>query len=386
MAQNKSDQPIIIKRVKKVTGGAHGGVWKIAYADFVTAMMAFFLMMWVLGSTTTGDLAGISAYFQNPLRLTLAGGQGSGDQTAIVKGGGPQIFRQAGEEAKADSDSNQRRVSDSRVEDEENSRMNYTKFQQAKSEIQKEIQSDPELAKMNNQVFMDVTAEGLRIQIVDDQKRAMFSVGGANVEPFGQRLLQTIGGVLKDLPNQVRIEGHTDSLRYGGGAAGTTNWELSSDRANAARRQLSEGGLAENKVSAVVGYADSVKLNPSNPKDPLNRRISIMVLNNKPAESPSAVNSPFGQPAVKGAPPAKGAPAAPAPPSAAPVPAPAAPPPSAPAKGAPAARPAAPAQQPASGPVMPADSVPTEQSGRTPVLTLPARPQVSPSTTAPQKK
>jgi chemotaxis protein MotB len=386
VAQDKSDQPIIIKRVKKVAGGAHGGVWKIAYADFVTAMMAFFLMMWVLGSTTSGDLAGISAYFQNPLRMTLAGGQGSGDQTAIVKGGGPQIFRQAGEEAKADSDSNQRRVSDSRVEDDESNRMNYTKFQQAKSEIQKEIQSDPELAKMNNQVFMDVTAEGLRIQIVDDQKRAMFSVGGSDVEPFGQRLLQTIGGVLKDMSNQVRIEGHTDSLRYGSGATGTTNWELSSDRANAARRQLSQGGLAEGRVSAVVGYADSVKLNPSNPKDPLNRRISIMVLNNKQAESPSAVASPFAPPATKGAPPAKGAAPPPAPAPTAPVP---------PAKGAaapPAARPAAtpaaaaPAPAAPSGPVLPADSVPTEQTGRTPVLTLPPRPQVSPSTTAPQKK
>ena len=233
MAEKKEQEPIIVKRVKKVVGGHGGGVWKIAYADFVTAMMAFFLLMWVLGSTTSGDLAGISAYFQNPLRLTLEGGQGSGDQNSIIKGGGPQIFRTIGVESNADADTAQRRISDSRIEEDERLRLNTQAMQEAKAEIQEKLQSDPELAKSRNQVFMDISAEGLRIQIVDEKNRAMFVVGGTEMASYAINLLRLIGTVLKDMPNMVRIEGHTDGLKYGNGPAGYTNWELSTERANA---------------------------------------------------------------------------------------------------------------------------------------------------------
>ena len=365
MAEKKDQEPIIVKRVKKVVGGHGGGVWKIAYADFVTAMMAFFLLMWVLGSTTSGDLAGISAYFQNPLRLTLEGGQGSGDQNSIIKGGGPQIFRTIGVESNADADTAQRRISDSRIEEDERLRLNTQAMQEAKAEIQEKLQSDPELAKSRNQVFMDISAEGLRIQIVDEKNRAMFVVGGTEMAPYAINLLRLIGTVLKDMPNMVRIEGHTDGLKYGNGPAGYTNWELSTERANAARRELVRGGLQEANVSQVVGFADTIRLNPSNPNDPLNRRISITVQNKAAGGLPSAkAAGPSPAPAAieKGQAAAKAAPPAPARPA-----------PTAPAAAAPPASAGAP--QP-------------DQGGRTPVLVLPPRPQLGPSTpgSSPPKK
>ncbi len=361
MAEKKEQEPIIVKRVKKVVGGHGGGVWKIAYADFVTAMMAFFLLMWVLGSTTSGDLAGISAYFQNPLRLTLEGGQGSGDQNSIIKGGGPQIFRTVGVESNADADTAQRRISDSRIEEDERLRLNTQAMQEAKTEIQAQMQSDPELAKTKNQVFMDISTEGLRIQIVDEKNRAMFTVGGSEMAPYATRLLRLMGSVLKDMPNMVRIEGHTDGLKYGNGPAGYSNWELSTERANAARRELVRGGLQEERVSQVVGFADTIRLNPSNPNDPLNRRISITVQNRVLGSLPSS------QPAAA-SPPPKGLEKGGAPKAAAPSP---------------ARAPAAPAPGAAGAPPTSAD-----QSGRTPVLVLPPRPQFGPGASAqtPPKK
>ncbi len=373
MAEKGAPEPIIVKRVKKVVGGHGGVVWKIAYADFVTAMMAFFLLMWVLGSTTSGDLAGISAYFQNPLRLTLEGGQGSGDQNSVIKGGGPQIFRTMGSEAKADADTEQRRISDSRVEEHEYMSKRLWVYEEAKGTIQQALLSDPELSQTRNQVFMDVSAEGLRIQIVDDRKRPMFSVGGADMAAYARNLLRLIGSAIKDLPNMVRIEGHTDGLKYGNGPAGYSNWELSTERANAARRELVLGGLEEKRISQVVGFADTIRLNPTNPNDPLNRRISITVQNAKVGDLPTA--KPTGpSPAPKGL----ERPAAPSPTKAAtPAIAPAAPPkaPLAPANRAPAS---APSNAPSQAPV-PAAAPPAEPGGRTPVLVLPPRPQFGPT-------
>ena len=382
MAEKGAAEPIIVKRVKKVVGGHGGGVWKIAYADFVTAMMAFFLLMWVLGSTTSGDLAGISAYFQNPLRLTLEGGQGSGDQNSIIKGGGPQIFRTMGSESKADADTEQRRISDSRVEDNDYMSKRLWVYEEAKGTIQQALLSDPELSQTRNQVFMDVSAEGLRIQIVDDRKRPMFSVGGVEMAAYARNLMRLIGGAIKEMPNMVRIEGHTDGLKYGNGPAGYSNWELSTERANAARRELVLGGLEEKRISQVVGFADTIRLNPTNPNDPLNRRISITVQNAKVGDLPTS--KPTGpSPAPKGlerpvAPPASKS--GPLPPSAAP--------PAVPAKAPPAKAPppsvVAPAGNRAVAPSAPAPAPAPQQSqpepgGRSPVLVLPPRPQFGPT-------
>ena len=280
MAKNDAP-PIVIKRVKKGGHGHHGGAWKIAYADFVTAMMAFFLLMWVLGSTTAGDLAGISSYFQNPLRVSLSGGQGSGDATRIIKGGGDNISKTVGEESRADADTEQRRISDSSVTEIENARKDRTKNEMVRDDINKQVDSDPELKNAKGQIFMDISAEGLRIQVVDEKNKPLFASGSANPTPSAKRLLRIIGSALKSSPNTIRIEGHTDNTRYSTNAS-YSNWELSTERALAARREMVAGGLNESKVSQVIGFADTIPLNTQDPKDPLNRRISITILNKKP--------------------------------------------------------------------------------------------------------
>ena len=180
--------PIVIKRVKKGGHGHHGGAWKIAYADFVTAMMAFFLLMWVLGSTTAGDLAGISAYFQNPLRVSLSGGQGSGDATRIIKGGGDNISKTVGEESRADADTEQRRISDASVTDVENARKDRTRNEMVRDEINSKIDIDPELRNAKGQIFMDISAEGLRIQVVDEKNRPLFASGSSTPDRKSTRL------------------------------------------------------------------------------------------------------------------------------------------------------------------------------------------------------
>jgi len=299
---------VVIKRVKKGGHGHHGGAWKIAYADFVTAMMAFFLLMWVLGSTTAGDLAGISSYFQNPLRISMAGGQGSGDTTRIVKSGGGSITLTTGQEAKADADTDERRVSNSNATEVENARRDNTSLTSSlsqggstgkesgqaqvnaealKEKIDSEIKSDPELGKLKGQVFMDITAEGLRIQVVDEKGRPIFASGGTIPTDSGRRLLRVIGKALSDSPSPIRIEGHTDGSKYGKGGANYSNWDLSSERANIARREMITGGLKEEKVAQVIGFADKYLINPEDPADPLNRRISITVLKQKPQITPT---------------------------------------------------------------------------------------------------
>jgi len=286
----KALPPIIVKRVKKAAHGSHGGVWKIAYADFVTAMMAFFLLMWVLGSTTSGDLAGISAYFQNPLRVAVEGGNGSGDATRLIKGGGENIFKRDGQEARADSNTPQKKVSNQEDVSEQYNRAEQGKLEQLKEQLEQQIASDPTLDKSKNQIFMDITADGLRIQIVDEKNRPMFDTGSADMTPQARQLLATIGRVLSTLNNRLRIEGHTDSRQFGGGPTGYGNWELSSERANAARRAVVSGGFLANRIAHVAGFADSVQLNPNDANDPLNRRISLMVLKQPPNSAPAPAN------------------------------------------------------------------------------------------------
>jgi chemotaxis protein MotB len=290
----KSDAPIIVvKRVKKGGHGHHGGAWKIAYADFVTAMMAFFLLMWVLGSTTAGDLAGISSYFQNPMRVSMSGGQGSGETTRIIKGGGDNISKTAGVESKADADTEQRRVSDSSVTDVENARKDRTKNEAVKSDIEKSIEADAELKNIKGQLFMDITSEGLRIQVVDEKGKPLFNSGGVVPSVAARRLLRVVGKSLNDNSGKIRIEGHTDAAKFSNGEAGYTNWELSSERANVARREMIAGGLAPSNVAQVIGFADTIPLNPADLSDPLNRRISITLLNKKPKKEEKPVQRPI---------------------------------------------------------------------------------------------
>ncbi|NNM80781.1 MAG: flagellar motor protein MotB [Gallionella sp.] len=288
MADNK--KPIVVKRIKKVAGGHHGGAWKIAYADFVTAMMAFFLLMWLLGSTAKGDLQGISEYFKTPLKVALSGGSGSGDSSSIIKGGGQDLTRSEGQVKKGELPA-EKKVINLKAAQEEFLRIERAKelekLKQLKVNIEKAIDNNPKLQKFKNQILLDITSEGLRIQIVDEQNRPMFQSGRAKLEPYTVEILHEIGQTLNEVPNKVSISGHTDAAAYGSGDKGYSNWELSADRANASRRELIAGGMAEDKIVRVVGLSSAVLFNKDDPLSPVNRRISLIVMNKKAEEAAS---------------------------------------------------------------------------------------------------
>lgn len=275
-----STRPIVIKRIKKGGGGHHGGAWKIAYADFVTAMMAFFLLMWLLGSTAQGDLQGIAEFFQNPLKVGLQGGTGSGDSSSILKGGGRDLTRQAGQVKKGEIETKDKRF----VQKEatlEFQRRERESLEELKGRIEKAIGENPQLAPFKNQMLLDLTAEGLRIQIIDEQNRPMFDSSSADLKPYTKEILRQIGKALNAVPNRVSLTGHTDAAQFGGGEKGFSNWELSANRANASRRELVVGGMDESKVLRVVGGASTILFDKNDPLNPVNRRISIVVMNKK---------------------------------------------------------------------------------------------------------
>jgi chemotaxis protein MotB len=280
-----STRPIIIKR-KKVMGGAHhGGAWKIAYADFVTAMMAFFLLMWLLGSTAKGDLQGIADYFQNPLKVGMSGGSGTGDASSVIKGGGKDLTRSSGQVKEGEIESKKKTINlketnqehlKKQFEAEEKARLN-----ELKKRIEKAIEDSPSLRQFKNQLLLDITSEGLRIQIVDEQNRPMFDLSSAELKPYTKEILREIGKVLNGVGNKITVSGHTDAARFAGGEKTFSNWELSANRANASRRELILGGMEDFKVLRVVGMSSTVLFDKNDPLNPVNRRISIVVLNKK---------------------------------------------------------------------------------------------------------
>jgi chemotaxis protein MotB len=286
MAEDK--KPIVVKRIKKVVGGHHGGAWKIAYADFVTAMMAFFLLMWLLGSTARGDLKGISEYFKTPLYVALSGGTGSGDSSSIIKGGGQDLTRSEGQVKQGELPPEKKVINLKAAQQEflRTERLKeIEKLKEVKASIEKVIESNVNLQKFKNQILLDMTTEGLRIQIVDEQNRPMFQSGRARLEPYTKEILHEIGKMLNQVPNKVSLSGHTDAAAYIGGGAGYSNWELSADRANASRRELIAGGMAEEKIVRVVGLSSAVLFKKEEPLSPVNRRISLIVMNKKAEEA-----------------------------------------------------------------------------------------------------
>jgi chemotaxis protein MotB len=275
---DKKIQPIIVKRIRKAAHGHHGGAWKIAYADFVTAMMAFFLLMWLLGSTTKGDLKGIADHFSTPLQLALMGGSGSGESTSVVQGGGEDVSRSSGQVKRGEIEQPRSKANLQALPAELN-RMNEELAKRVRQRIEEAIERHPRLRELRGQVRMDVTADGLRIQIVDDQARPMFDSGSAVVKPYMRELLGEIGRVLNDVDAKLTLTGHTDSSPYSGGERGYSNWELSADRANASRRELLASGMDERKILRVVGLASVLPLDAASPNAPVNRRIAIVVMN-----------------------------------------------------------------------------------------------------------
>jgi len=276
-------RPIIVKRIKKTAAGHHGGAWKIAYADFVTAMMAFFLLMWLLGSTTKGDLNGISEFFKTPLKVAMAGGSGSGDSSSVIAGGGKDITAHSGQVKNGDTAA-LKKTYDTKAVRAALEREERARLQALMAKIEATIEANPLLKKYKNQLLLDITSEGLRIQIVDEQNRPMFALAKAQLQPYTRDILHVIGIVLNDVPNKIGLSGHTDSTPYLSDV-GYSNWELSSERANASRRELIIGGMNENKIMRVVGLASAANLDRQDPFNPINRRISIIVMNKKTEET-----------------------------------------------------------------------------------------------------
>ena len=282
MAEKKL-QPII-KRVKKGGHAAHGGAWKIAYADFVTAMMAFFLLMWLLGSTAKGELQGISDYFSSPLKVAMTGGDGSGNSSSVIPGGGNDLSKVHGQVRRSDTDSEKARRQSIDTARAERAKQDAERIKTLQAKIDALITENPRLNEYKSQIRIDVTPDGLQIQIVDDQNRPMFDSGSAMVKPYMRDILREIGAALNGVENRVSLAGHTDAVPYSNSDRGYSNWELSSDRANATRRELVAAGMPDAKLGRVVGLAASDLLEPDNPRSAANRRITITVLTREAEE------------------------------------------------------------------------------------------------------
>jgi len=279
----KKLQPIIVKKVKKAGHAAHGGAWKIAYADFVTAMMAFFLLMWLLGSTSKGDLKGLSDYFSAPLKVAMTGGSGAGASNTIITGGGADLSQRAGQNQQGESADPLRKKRALEMARRAAAVEDARRLAALSAKISAAISNNPKLRQYSNQIRLETTPDGLQIQIVDDQGRPMFTSGSAVVQPYMREILREIGAALGGVENRISLDGHTDQAPFGG-AGGYSNWELSADRANASRRELVAAGMPEDKLVRVTGLAASVLLEPDQPLAPINRRISIMVLTREAEE------------------------------------------------------------------------------------------------------
>lgn len=279
-----TQQPIVVKKIKKGGGGAHGGAWKIAYADFVTAMMAFFLLMWLLGSTAQGDLKGIADFFNTPLKVAMAGGSGSGDSSSILQGGGEDLTRAHGQVKKGDIQAPKRSINLQALKA-DFEKKEKAKLESLKGDLENLIDSSPALRQFKSQLLLDLTSEGLRIQIVDEKNRPMFDSASSEVKPYTREILHEIGKALNKVDNKLSLSGHTDATPYAGGNRGFGNWELSTNRANASRREMVAGGMDDAKVMRVVGLASTVLFDKSDPFSASNRRISIIVMNKNTEEA-----------------------------------------------------------------------------------------------------
>jgi chemotaxis protein MotB len=309
---DKKDRPIIIVRKKKRGGHEHhGGAWKVAYADFVTAMMAFFLVMWLVTAVSKEQRAAIFDYFKNPSMepgksSKPAPGQmgpGGASTSAINLRGGLDAMRPAVSKVQdiggtatpvlSRNDRTQDGAATVKSHEVQPTPQQTAAIQQAAehkqleslmAELRQAVDKSQALEPFKDQLLLDITPEGVRIQIVDAQNRPMFDVGSAHLRDYTTAILRELAPYLNSVPNRVSLTGHTDVRPYPS-SNGYTNWELSADRANAARRALTAGGLPDSKIARVVGLSSSVLFDKQNPQNPINRRISIVVMTKQAEEA-----------------------------------------------------------------------------------------------------
>lgn len=267
------EQPIIIKRKKVVAAGHHGGSWKVAFADFATAMMAFFLVLWLTATASPEQKQAIEGYFKDPI-----GFMEGGSSSPVDLGGSASVIN----EATQDIDPSRIQIQDE-VVDQLADTLEQRRMQQLFQQLQERIEQNDTLQEFKDQLLIDITDEGLRVQIVDRSNRPMFDSGRDELKYYSQDILFELANTLGSVNNKLSITGHTDATPFRG-RPGYTNWELSSDRANTARRALVAGGVRLEQIARVVGLSDSVLFDKANPTAPVNRRISIIVLNKKAAD------------------------------------------------------------------------------------------------------
>jgi chemotaxis protein MotB len=309
MADKKEDsgskRPIIqIKKIKKIAGGHHGGAWKVAYADFVTAMMAFFLLLWLLNVTTKDQKSGIADYFKptmasvaqtgaggvmGGLSMTVDGAMSTNPkQTASTENHPSDVEQDSedpGQEKNTLSKPTQEQFEKMKAEEEQK------QFEQAMQDIKATIQNDAELRELAKNLIVDMTPEGLRIQIVDQQGRSMFPSGSAEMYDSTTKLISKVATIINKLPQRISIQGHTDAVPYGASAT-YDNWNLSADRANSSRQALMKAGLPPARIANVAGKADTEALFPKDPTSPQNRRISIILMRDHPPVAAPAAAAP----------------------------------------------------------------------------------------------
>jgi chemotaxis protein MotB len=289
---DKNERPIIIvKRPKKGGGGHHGGAWKVAYADFVTAMMAFFMVMWLVAAVSKEQRAAMFEYFKNPSMeegksvkpSKGANGPGGASTAVINMGGGLDAVKSA---VRPETGINAS-TSPAQVNLEQARKLaadaEKKQLTQLMDQLREAIEASVTLKPFKDQLLLDLTPDGLRIQIVDAQNRAMFDLGSSRLKGYTATILHELSSYLNTVPNRISLTGHTDTTPYPG-KNGYSNWDLSADRANAARRALEDGGLKPEKTARVVGLSSAVLFDPENPRDPINRRISIIVMTKQAEE------------------------------------------------------------------------------------------------------
>ena len=266
-------QPIIIKRKKVIAAGHHGGSWKVAFADFATAMMAFFLVLWLTATASPEQKRAVEGYFKDPVGFTEGG-----YSSPVDLGGSASVVNESSEDV---ADSNIR-IEDQVVEELAQT-LEQRKMKRLFQDLKDRIEESKTLQDFKDQLLIDITSEGLRIQIVDRSQRPMFDSGRAELKYYSQDILFELAKTLSTVDNKLSITGHTDSTPFNG-RPGYTNWELSADRANTARRALVAGGVEGRQIARVVGLSDSILFDKDDPQAPVNRRISIIVMNKKASD------------------------------------------------------------------------------------------------------